>query len=425
MTPVVYRFIKEGYENKIKIYSNNYNNDINTDYRIRFLNKKYGIRIQQTIDVSWGGIKRYCFKKYQINLMDKNNGNKKYLLIFKITKKIKSIFWITILKCFSKDISFEKLYDVSWCKEFLERNKATLLVFDVSAGGKKTSKYLIQAARDMNIPVLALPNACNITAEKFKYKRNADLSNMAYFNKIAVHRKAFKKHYVRSGLDPKKIKVIGSPRFCDEWHQVLMNNSIFPSFKSKNIDKKLLKVLLIIAFIPEKYLKSSFYTIRTPSEIRENQIQMVKTLKQLRFINLVIKTHPSFNKFEHIPPEINNCGEIVTSQEDTHSLCEWSDIVISTSSSAVLSAFNLKKPVIFPKYIDGAHMAFDEMNCCVSVDNNKKLESVINSIHNHNFKTPYGDENIKKFLDHVTSDGVVDRDVLQGYVDFILSENRN
>jgi len=66
-------------------------------------------------------------------------------------------------------------------------------------------------------------------------------------------------------------------------------------------------------------------------------------------------------------------------------------------------------------------MIFDKMESCITVDNNEELKQILISLYKLGAKSPYPQENVARFLDHVTAAGVPGKDVLGEYVDFILS----
>jgi hypothetical protein len=420
MTPVVYRMAKDGYGESIRLFSNDYKTAYRDDYRYKFLKRQFDLDVDYTIAQPWGGIRRLVYRTMVLSQVKRQNPGIQQQHADNLVKKLPAAIWNKTARLVCGTDGYERLYHTEWCKEFLRRQQATALVFDVSAGAKKHSRNLIQAAALLNIPTIAIPNACNITTEDVQYRQKATLEGMKKFDRIVVHRDAFKKHLIGCGLDPDKISVIGSARFCREWNQVLEGIQM-SGYKHPRDGKDRLKVLVIISFTPLDHVPSNFYVETTPEEIRKNQMEMLRLLGGLDFINLVIKTHPSYGKPEHLPQEIFKYAEVPGPQVDTYVLCRWADVVVSTSSSAVLNAFCLNKTVVHPRGIDGFPMIFDQMGSCIAVDNNKELTQVFASLYKRGAQSPYPQENVARFLDHVTAAGIPGKDVLGGYVDFILS----
>jgi hypothetical protein len=147
-------------------------------------------------------------------------------------------------------------------------------------------------------------------------------------------------------LPRNRIKVLGSPRYSDEWIKIISN--MLPVYETNNNPNDKLKVLL--------FLRNDNYTV-----CWNNVIRTIRLLLQFKEVYLVLKFHPRQNekkfskqlthKYVDIKQRLNGNLEFVFKEVDSNSLIRWADIVIDVGTSATWEAVKMGKPVLMLEYV--------------------------------------------------------------------------
>ena len=97
-------------------------------------------------------------------------------------------------------------------------------------------------------------------------------------------------------------------------------------------------------------------------------------------VNLKIKLHPSSEHYGHLLKAIfKDCSYKIYRFENTHDLIRTSDVVISTTSTVGAETIALNKPLIQIKLNDiNTKLAYEDYDCCISVNNYIELENILN-----------------------------------------------
>jgi len=97
-------------------------------------------------------------------------------------------------------------------------------------------------------------------------------------------------------------------------------------------------------------------------------------------VNLKIKLHPSSEHYDYLPKTIfKDYSYKIYRFENTHDLIRISDVVISTTSTVGAETIALNKPLIQIKLNDiNTKLAYEDYDCCISVNNYIELEQILN-----------------------------------------------
>ena len=105
----------------------------------------------------------------------------------------------------------------------------------------------------------------------------------------------------------------------------------------------------------------------------------------------------------------------------TSDLVAWADVVIGTTTSALLEATIQNKTLIMPKYLHKNDTVFEKFGACWLVNSDSELIDALKSLKDNIDCQPYGDYENQNLLNEVVYGGLPGRDVLGEYKDFILS----
>jgi CDP-glycerol glycerophosphotransferase (TagB/SpsB family) len=97
-------------------------------------------------------------------------------------------------------------------------------------------------------------------------------------------------------------------------------------------------------------------------------------------VNLIIKLHPSSEHYDYLPQVIfKDYSYKIFRLENTHDLIRISDVVISTTSTVGAETIALNKPLIQVKLNEiNTKLAYEDYDCCISVNNHIELEQILN-----------------------------------------------
>ena len=164
--------------------------------------------------------------------------------------------------------------------------------------------------------------------------------------------------FLNKGTDTEKLQITGTPK---------MDNIIKNTNNIDNVNiKEPLNILVIMNPIG-KVLCSNFLQI------------IYYAIKDMD-VNLKIKLHPSSEHYGHLPKVIfKDCTYKIYRFENTHDLIRISDVVISTTSTVGAETIALNKPLIQVKLNEiNTKLAYEDYDCCISVNNHIELEQILN-----------------------------------------------
>lgn len=105
----------------------------------------------------------------------------------------------------------------------------------------------------------------------------------------------------------------------------------------------------------------------------------------MKGVDLLIKTHIRRDLKHEISPEtLSYIGEKTTNvflcTDESVSLIKASDIIINTTSSIVLDALILGKPVVYPKHLSNAELIIEDFPLMLTARDTKSTVQIIESL---------------------------------------------
>ena len=209
-----------------------------------------------------------------------------------------------------------------------------------------------------------------------------------------------------------KIKVLGCPRYSDEWMEII--SKLIPSFKVEKSNDKL-KIIF--------FLRNTCYPI-----FWEEVIRTIKLILQFSNVYLIVKHHPRsgdvriFTKklidlYPEVEQNIDKNLKFIYDDVNSTSLLKWADLVVDIGTSIAFGAIKEGKPVIMPEYL---HANYSTIAHLIKSSELRCRDDLYNTIEKFvkNKKTKvYSEKEREKFIKEVIN--VPDRYVLERYSGFL------
>jgi len=345
-TPVMYKLVTTTSVQVVIILKSSKN--YLKDYRLKFLNKQNGVTIYHINEFNY-------LKGFKVEAL-----NAKYLL---------EIIFLKILSYFSE--SKKREYQINFIenlfnKLFGDSGKGIVAIDWTARSEDKVSfaNHVISAAKKRGIAQICLPHG-----DSPDYNRMFKIETINYesidhwgknpFDIVVVPNNLTARRYIHH-KGKEKVKIPGSPRYNDEWLNILTR--IVPKYENDDT-KGFLKIVF--------FLRNPNYPV-----FWEEVIRTIKLITQFPEVYLIVKHHTRSGKVEELiknHPELRK-GNVVNLEfvyEDIHSssLIEWSDVVLDLGTSIVFEAIKKGKPLLAMDYLQanvstsGHYLKSTVMNC--------------------------------------------------------------
>ena len=287
--------------------------------------------------------------------------------------------------------------------------------------GRGLSELFLRPARLLKLPVFSIPHGYSIymnatfnqVIEK-GLKANGtfpDFSNRNWFKNYVVQSEEHKLMNVRYGMDPSKIKVLGSARFCSEWS--IINDRLMCHSRPRGEDEKRFVVLF--------FLTHWDYQVE-----RESCLSLMRKIIEDANLLLVIKAHTrGFGALSNEEQEtLRRTGDVKFSGEDEHSpeLIRTADLAINFGSSIGFDALRRRTPVVNPRYLHRNKTFFDDSEATFDTFDESETIKTIKAIQNQELGVKDSEE-IAKFLRTRVDNGGSGDDVLASYLELFKSNH--
>lgn len=296
-------------------------------------------------------------------------------------------------------------FDEKWALQCLERLQASVVVFDYVINAKQfMTASLLQAATQLEIPAVGMAPGVPIFAEDYFPEDNFFKSELqTTFDYNIVPHAAAAAFMDRCGVEADRVMVLGSPRFCPEWRQLLDGILKPVSEALPQADGR----LRVVYMERGADLHGGF---------RREIADSLARLNRLGYVQLIIKPHTRANSFQ-----LATEGESYKiSRENSLHLIRWADVVIGTNTSILIEALASGKVLLYPKYFHADRMIFDAMGACLRVDSYAALKATLRRLYESRDIGPYPEKNVRQLLDYLVLGGVPGRDVLGDYTSFLM-----
>ena len=406
ITPIVWKMKRDNYP--VAVYCLNPEYDLHRDYRLRFL-RSQGVKVNYIFDEFGRGLG-------PIHLVMRFVGRTCYAVANKLDSPTRTLFSAGSAKLQKRAKKIgkkiykrcrEKFYDLFWARSIVAQSGARVVCFDHVNPNRYVVDILLTAAGEKTIPAIALPHGVFIYTNTLVRTGSTEEDRYDKFNRfdyILTQNALRKEVLVRAGVQRKKITVMGSARYCNEW--MTQNKMILPRTMKSN------------AKSPGR-LKAVFMTTRFAYKIDVDR--MLKTfdiLSRLEGIDMVVKPHTRTGReakvYENMP--LANVSEFSSVE-----LSEWADVVLAIGSSIIIEPLKQGKPVLYLKYLHENTTQYEELGACWTIYDEAELKDALLSLRDNKKKVTYPEENVNRFLSEIIYGGPNERDVLGDYEDFIVN----
>lgn len=381
------------------------------DYRIQFLRQYEDLQLHFIGDFLPEKQREQVYREYRINQMMRYHPIR---VAYKIPKKIRNRFF---------PVRSRALYDTPFVERMLNELfkdvDRGIVVLDWIATGMmntpqlKFVKPVISTAKARGFRAISLPHGDSPyhsrmeTIDDLNYSGLNSYAVGELFDYVVVPNELCARRY-RPHMDSNRIKVLGSPRFNDEWLNILA--ALHPRYETEKEEGKL-KVVL--------FLRHGGYPI-----FWEEVMRTMRLVTQFSEVCLIVKPHTRNSGLQQLIkayPELNTASvphlEFVSDDVHSVSLLHWADMVIDLGNSVVYEAVKRGKPVLAMEYLHAGYSTIAYyMKRCAMCCRDDLYDTIQSFVENRHYQL-YDDEERKRFIQEIVE--VPDANVLERYVLFL------
>jgi CDP-glycerol glycerophosphotransferase (TagB/SpsB family) len=406
ITPIVWKMSMV--KHPVSVYCIDPEYDIENDYRLNFL-KERGVKVDfiyndfnQYLGFFHGAIRFLFLRSFaaarRLNFYGGKEGTFLPKMFGRLAQGMGSWFY---------RLAKGKYYDQNWAQRFIEQSGAQVLCFDWIRPRKYVVDMLLRSAKEMSIPAVALPHGVFLYTNDLvqsESKEEGQFERYNHYDYVVVQNKLFKEIISKSGVNEKKIFVLGSTRYCNEW--MAQNKKILPRKMKLNGSNAV-------------RLKVVFMTTRPHYRIHvEKTLRTFEILGNLDNVQVVVKPHTRTGKeaemYKGLP--LANVSDISSVE-----LSEWADVMLVVGSSIIIEALTRHKPALYLKYLHENTTEYEEFGACWIIRDEDELRDALLSLRDKPGHVPYTVENVNRWLAEVIYGGQNERDVLGDYEEFIVN----
>jgi len=419
MVPVIYRMAKDSDE-KLAVLSLNPLSGISDDFRLLYLKNNYGVPVSYLYNF-YSPSKFYQFMgtlvcctysggSFKSNISrilnsKKRNSNEQSGLLKEVFYLMCGLFRRVMVRFNLLDKFIGKLFNKRWAEKVFRAVKPSALVFDhASHLGLYNVGALMSVAKRENIPTIDVPHGIPLYL-KHSSDYNRAKSKLIENDKdyIVLHHCRWKDECVSHGLNPEKVTVLGSPRFCKEWMDIL-DNIIPPDSSLEDKGDGRLKVVFMEFSAPRYH------------EYKNTARETVEKINSLDFVHFIFKPQTRGHILHF---DLSSSVELAYNANSVN-LIKWADVVIVHASSIMIEVLLRDKVFIYPRFFHTDKMIYEEFEAGWAVDSYEELEEALKTLRQDPSYRPYSAENVKKYITEIVYNGEYGRDVLGDFKDLIL-----
>lgn len=302
------------------------------------------------------------------------------------------------------------LYSSKWADTLIQKLSPEIIILEWGNYEKSKLGELVMAAHRLGVATIAVPHGLNVMSNKYQSWKAAENKTvlqygyqLRHIDWVVCQHRTWAEYLRIGGVDSKKILVMGSARFCPEWHQILRKAYQKHPFYLNLASHTKLKIV---------YMDHSRFW-RVKGDVVEKSL---KKISELNFVDLVIKPTTRNNVFSN--PTISQLSENV-SDVPSPVLVEWADVVICAASSILVEALLQKKPLIYPKHHHENTGIIEKYSACWQVSDDDALVNALKNLSSNASELPYDEDTVEMFLNHLICGDQSNRDILKDHVELI------
>lgn len=219
-------------------------------------------------------------------------------------------------------------------------------------------------------------------------------------------------------MEKERIKVLGSPRYSDEWMDIV--SGFIPKYEVKGSENKL-KIVF--------FLRNVGYPI-----FWDEVVRTIKLIMQFDEVYLIVKHHPRnrnakrltqqlIEKYPGIKRNLDKNLKFIYESVNSGSLLKWTDIVIDIGTSVTWESVKQSKPVFMLEYIHANYSTVAYYIKNTEIKCRDELYDKISAFIKNKNVIFYNETERRKFIKEIID--VPDKFVLERYVKFLKSCFKN
>ncbi|MCO6426582.1 hypothetical protein [Nitrosomonas communis] len=340
ITPVIAKWIERGHVCDIVMIGKK---RFDGDYRIEFLKKLAGVSIVHLQDL----LSFLEFTKWRLQtlLLVRSSYRSFFAPLVKVLARIynakrrEAIWLLTTQRLLER--SFPESGKGVVAFDWIERNSEICVEW---------VEILVSVARKQGLGTVSLPHGDSphasqlIRRGEWQLKPDTSFSAAGMFDKVVVPNELCATRF-RPFMDDRKLIVLGSPRYCEEWLTKLA--TLIPASPLVRSDNRLNVVIFL--------RKANFTTFW--EEVGE-VIQMIAAFPG---VELAVKPHTRGGWKQSLTKDaaLQRLTNVTMIEEDIHSvhLLQWADVIIDLATSVAYEAIRAGKPVLAADYLHAGRSA--------------------------------------------------------------------
>lgn len=366
------------------------------DYRIEYLKQFKNVRIFYINDLF-----KKCSLPYFFNYF-----------YFKDDTKFDKLFKRYSLLRKKVDKSIERIAN----KIYKDMEKG-IVVFDWTA--TYFVKQMVENAKNRGFITISLPHgdmpyvSLLEIIDALNYNCLKSNEPLKIFDYIVIPNNLNIKRYEKF-IEAERLKVLGSPRYCDEWMKII--SDLIPKYEEKDSQGKL-KIVF--------FLRNLGYPI-----FWDEVVRTIKLIMQFDGLYLIVKHHPRnrtarkltkqlISKYPEIERNIGKNLKFIYEDVDSGSLLKWADVVIDIGTSVTWEAVKQNKPVLMIEYLYANYSTIASYIKETEIKCRDDLYHILEKLLDNKKVKFYNENNRKKFISEIID--TPDKYVLERYCNFLKS----
>jgi len=265
-------------------------------------------------------------------------------------------------------------------------------------------------AKSLFIPTVTLPHG-DVTFWNL-IQREEDINyahslqpylKRSFFDYIVVPNQLCANHY-KFMIHENTVKILGSPRYCDEWLKI--HNEIKPK-QQFDIDAP----LKVVMFLRNKHWNINW------KEVAVN----IKLITQYEEIFLIVRNHPrgkmTYPLLEKHPWMKKQRNLLVDNKINSSVLMDWSDIVLDLGTSACWESVKNNKPTLMLEHLHANVSTIAHYMPKTIIHSRDELLDALRKFYKNKKRKWCRESNRQKFIKEIID--TPDKKVLERYCDFL------
>jgi hypothetical protein len=373
MFPIIYRMAQKGMP--VTVLCQNLDYNIADDFMLAALKEEFGIEAQYTYHVDRSLLRRSSSS------------------ILMAARRLYPRAGMRVVPRIHR-----LLYGEKWAESLLAHFGASAIVLDFVKASNYSTRIITETAKRKGIPIVLIAHS---TPMGFADLANKDQAVLPVADYMVVPNRMTVDFYKREGDTEQTFKILGSPRYCDEWEGAY-NRLLADRFPCPDLpdEKGKLKVLFF----------------ERPRIGFSGNHEVVREVASLDFVSAVFN-----ERLDKKSPYYKSAGSNYPSAR----LVQWADVVVMSISSIALEVLSQKKALIYLKYLapDDA-CVFDQYGACWSVHSKQELLEALKTLHRNPDYRPYSLESVDALFGDIVYAGDRSRDVVDEHIKLILDVER-